>query len=109
MDLVQIGGDIKKRGIHLVHGGIGAGKTENVAIPEAKNLPEGDSAIFIVPNVNRVYEIAELLGWPHYHAFGKDPSEIRQAFKTFPKLFLARPAFAKLLKTATLSLASIFF
>jgi len=98
MDLLQMNGNIHKRGIHLVHGGIGAGKTENVLIPEAKKIPDGKRALVIVPNVNRVYEIAAELGWPHYHAFGKSAEDVKKAFATFDKIVSCAPSVRKIVE-----------
>ena len=86
--LERAGANIRKKGVHLIHCGIGSGKTSNVMLPLAKKNSEGRRALAIVPNEKRVYELAAELGWAHYHTYGNSPADIRKALETHDRLVI---------------------
>ena len=88
MTVAKCGDNIRKKGWHLFHGGIGAGKTENVLLPEARRHKNHDRALVIVPNVIRAKELAKELGWAHYHNYGTSPADIKKAIASHDQLVI---------------------
>lgn len=88
--------NLYKRGVHLIHAGIGSGKTSNVLLPLAKTSIEGDTALVVVPNTERAYELAEILGWEHYHRFGTKPDEIKRAINKTDRLVICSASLGKI-------------
>ena len=88
--------NLYKQGVHLIHAGIGSGKTSEVLLPLARREIEGDTALLIVPNVKRAYELAELLGWEHYHRFGTSPDDIKLAIKKTDRLVICAASLGKI-------------
>lgn len=88
INLQNAGDNLKKRGVHLIHAGIGSGKTSNVMLPLVKNHAQTRRKLVIVPNEKRVYELAAELGWAHYHTIGNRPDDIRAAIKKFDRLVI---------------------
>ena len=82
MTVAKCGDNIRKKGWHLFHGGIGAGKTENVLLPEARRHKNHDRALVIVPNVIRAKE------WAHYHNYGTSPADIKKAIASHDQLVI---------------------
>ncbi len=88
--------NLYKRGVHLIHAGIGSGKTSDVLLPLAQTEIEGDTALVVVPNTKRAYELAELLGWEHYHRFGEKPDDIKLAIKRTDRLVICAASLGKI-------------
>ncbi len=88
MNVAACGSNLPKGGWHLLHGGIGAGKTENVLLPEAKKHKGKDRALVIVPNIRRAYELAKELRWAHYHTYGKTPANVKKAILSHDQLVI---------------------
>ena len=88
--------NLYKRGVHLIHAGIGSGKTSDVLLPLARTEIEGDTALVVVPNTKRAYELAELLGWEHYHRFGEKPDDIKLAIKKTDRLVICAASLGKI-------------
>ena len=80
--------NIHQQGLHLIHAGIGSGKSSNLMIPQAAKHQKGSRALIIVPNTDRAIEIANILGngWEHYHVFGDDQDGKRRAFRECERL-----------------------
>lgn len=88
--------NLYKRGVHLIHAGVGSGKTSEVLLPLAKMNIEGDTALVVVPNEKRAYELAELLGWEHYHRFGDKQDDVRLAIKKTDRLVICAASLGKI-------------
>ena len=88
--------NLYKQGVHLIHAGVGSGKTSEVLLPLAQREIEGDTALVIVPNTKRAYELAELLGWEHYHRFGTKPDDVRLAIKKTDRLVICAASLGKI-------------
>ena len=50
----------------------------------------------VVPNTKRAYELAELLGWEHYHRFGEKPDDIKLAIKKTDRLVICAASLGKI-------------
>ena len=96
MTLENCGDNVPKKGWHLFHGGIGAGKTSNVLLPEAAKHKNHDRALVVVPNVKRVYELANQLGWAHYHTYGTQPADIKKAIQNHQQLVICAASLRKI-------------
>lgn len=96
MTLKNCGENVPKKGWHLFHGGIGAGKTSNVLMPEAAKHKNYDRALVVVPNTKRVYELAKELGWAHYHTYGTSPADVKKAIASHPQLVICAASLRKI-------------
>lgn len=89
LSISNLGDNLAKPGFHAVHGGMGAGKTSNVLIPLAKQLPSHERGLIVVPNVLTAYKIADALkdyGWVSYHAQGKSPDDVKHCLEHFSRV-----------------------
>ena len=101
MTVEKCGENLPKRGIHLFHGGIGAGKTTNVLLPNAKKFHTrhgDDRTLIVVPNEKRVYELAAELGWAHYHTYGTTTADVKKAIASHNQLVICAPSVRRIVE-----------
>ena len=97
----KCGDNLPKNGVHLFHCGIGAGKTSNVLLPEARKIKGNhgdDRALIVVPNEKRVEEIAAELGWAHYHTYGTTTADVKKAIKTHNQLVICAASLRRIVE-----------
>ena len=79
---------ISERGVHIVHGRIGSGKSEGIILPDLAQYGRSARILIVSPNMEDVRNITKSLGddWNHYHAFGTDAASVKKALQTFDKI-----------------------